>query len=94
MKSIKIDRLDIRLKGISPQVARSLAAGLGNEISKQLANQHSFLNEKGLINISKIDSGVFQTSKVSRSLELQRMIADRIVGSITSKTKSQTQQKG
>ena len=94
MKSIEIDRIEIRLKSTSPQVARSLAAGLGNEISKQLTRQPSFLKGKGRVNISNIDAGVVQTSRSRDSSAMRRMIADRIVRSITAKTKSTIQRRG
>ncbi len=94
MKNIEIDRIEIRLKSSSPNVAHSLAAGLGNEISKQLTQQHSFLKGKGLVNISNIDAGVVQTSRSRDSSAMRRMIADRIVRSITAKTKSTIQRRG
>ncbi|MFQ5793437.1 MAG: hypothetical protein ACE5JP_00100 [Candidatus Bipolaricaulia bacterium] len=91
MTNIKIDRLEIRLKDISPQVARSSVAGLGHELLKQLAKQHGLLRKKHAINISKIDSGAFRTSTGTSAFDLRRMIAGRISESITSKTKSYTQ---
>ena len=37
--TVKINRLEIHLKGISPQTARTLVSGLGHELMTQLAEQ-------------------------------------------------------
>ncbi len=87
MTGIKIDRLKIRLRGISPQVARSLAEGLGHELLGQLARQQGLLKAKRTNNISKIDSGAFQASRDTSPSDLRRIIAGRIVGAIESKAK-------
>lgn len=87
MTTLKIDRLEIRSKGISPQGARTLAGGLGNELLKRLAQQQPLLRKKRTINIGKIDSGTLQTSRNSSSSDLRGMIAGKIVESIASKTK-------
>jgi hypothetical protein len=85
MKNIKVDRIGIRLKGISPQLARSTAAGLGNELIEQLGKQSGLLKKKGVINIRNIDTGMFKTSKDTGSSGLRRMIAGRIAESIASR---------
>lgn len=87
MTSIKIDRLEIRLKGISSRMARLSVAGLGHELQKQLAKHSGLLKEKHTININKIDSGALKTSKATNYSDLRRVIAGRIAGSIASKTK-------
>lgn len=87
MAIVKVDRLEIRLKGISPQVANSLTNGIGNEILKQLAAQRGLLANKRTVKISRIESGTFQTSRGQNPSDLQQTIASSIVQSIASKAK-------
>ena len=88
MKKIQIDRLELRLKGISAKRASSLAAGLGNELSKQLAGQHIITKEKGAVNIDKIDTGALQAPRAATTSSLRQLIAGRIASSIASSIKS------
>ncbi|MEW6417492.1 MAG: hypothetical protein AB1480_05145 [Nitrospirota bacterium] len=87
MKDIKIDRLEIRLCGISPRVALSTVSGLGNELLKNVSKEDGLFNQSSAVNISKIDSGKFQTRGYVSSSDLRKMIANRITESIVSKTK-------
>jgi hypothetical protein len=82
MKSVKVDRLEIRLKCISPEVARSAAAGLGNEVLGQLSERPRPL-PKGKT-IGRIDLGTIVTVRGRGSSDLRRAIAAKVVESITS----------
>ena len=84
MKSVKVDRLEIRLKGISPEVARSSAAGLGNEVLGQLSERPGQLPKGPAKTIGRIDSGTLETAQGTCSSDLRRVIAARVVKSITS----------
>ena len=87
MKDIKIDRLEIRLRGISPRLVRSTVSGLGDELIKNVSKEEGLFSQSGAFNISKIDSGKFQTPGHVSSSDLRKMIANRITESIVSKTK-------
>jgi hypothetical protein len=80
MQSVKVDRLEIRLKGTSPGVARSAAAGLGNEVLGQLSKRSGPSEKKPA---KTIDLGTLETVRGTRSSDLRRAIAARIVESIT-----------
>ena len=84
MKSVKVDRLEIRLKGISPEVARSAATGLGNEVLGQLSERPRPLPKGPAKTIGRIDSGTLETAQGTGSSDLRRVIAARVVKSITS----------
>ena len=84
MKSVKVDRLEIRLKGISPEVARSAAAGLGNEVLGQLSERSGPSRKKPTKTISRIDLGTLETVRGTGSSDLRRAIAAKVVESITS----------
>lgn len=84
MKSVKVDRLEIRLKGISSEVARSAAAGLGNEVLDQLSERPGPLPKETAKTIGRIDLGTMETLRGRDSSDLRRAIAAKVVESITS----------
>jgi hypothetical protein len=85
MKGIKVGRIEIRLKGISPEVAQSSILRLGDELMRQIAKQYNLIRGKGVINISSVDGGVFQAGRDTTSSDLGQMIASKITSSIASK---------
>jgi hypothetical protein len=83
--SIKIDRLEIRLKGISPQVARASIAGIGNELMEQLAKQHNLLKRERTAYIEKIDSGTLRNERNTSPSDMKRLVAARIANAVGSR---------
>jgi hypothetical protein len=81
MDSVEINRLEIRVRGVSPEVARSAVAGLGNEVLGQLAERSA---EVAARKVGRIDLGKLETVRGARPSELRRAIAARVVRSITS----------
>ena len=84
MKSVKVDRLEIRLKGVSSEVARSAVAGLGNEVLGQLSKQPRASRERLAKTIGRVELGTLRTARGTSSSELRRAVATRIASSITS----------
>ena len=91
MPSIKIHRLKIHLKSISPQSARNLADGLGNELIAQLADHQYQLKEPHAI--TNIDAGTIQTRGKTKPTDIRRQAARRITESITSTINPPNQEK-
>jgi len=85
--SIKIDRLEIRLKGVSPQAARVTFAGIGNELMEQLAKQQNLLKGEHTAFIEKIDSGTMKIEGNTNSSDRRRLVASRIANSVGSRSK-------
>lgn len=81
MDSVEIKRLEIRLRGVSPEVARSAVAGLGNEVLGLLAERSG---EGAARKVGSIELGRLETARGASPSELRRAIAARVVGSITS----------
>ena len=81
MDSIEIDRLEIRVRGVSPEVARSAVAGLGDEVLDLLAQRSG---EGAARKVGRIELGRLETARGVGPSELRRAIAARVVGSITS----------
>jgi hypothetical protein len=86
MANLKINRLEIRLKGLSPQAARTSVAALGRELLAQLAKQEGLLQQKGTINISNLDAGTLPISQQTSSADMGGQMASRIVKSVASET--------
>jgi hypothetical protein len=79
--SIEIDRLEIRVRGVSSEVARSAVAGLGNEVLGLLAERPG---ERAARKVVRMDLGKLESVRDANSSHLRRAIAARVVGSITS----------
>ena len=93
-QNIKIERLEIRLKGVSAERARAAAANLGSELMHELAAAQAFGRKGGArsISIARIDSGTTNAGSASGAggmspAELRRMIVRRIAASIGDKFK-------
>jgi hypothetical protein len=84
-RSIEIDRLELRLKGISPEAARAAADGLGQDLLQRLASLPDAGAKKGVHRIGEIDSGALKLSKGTSPGALRNAIAQKIAGSIQSK---------
>ena len=82
---IKINRLEIHIKNISPEVAHESIPGLGEELMEQLSFRKDKLRKNNEANIDKIDSGKEITGKETGSFYLRKMIAGRIAESIVTK---------
>lgn len=80
MQNVKIDRLEIHLKGIPSTVARSAAAGLGNELLDQLSKQPELLQKR---HAGTIDLGTMRAARGTSSSDLRRAIATRVAASLT-----------
>jgi hypothetical protein len=88
-QNIKIERLEIRLKGVSAERARAAVANLGYELMHELAAARTFGRNGGAgrsIRIARIDSGTTGAGEMSPA-ELRRLIVRRIAASIGDKFK-------
>ncbi len=85
--SIEIDRLEIRLKGVSPQAARATITGIGSELVEQLAKQHDLLEGGHTAHIEKRDSGTLRNERNTGPSDLRRMVAARIADAVGSRSK-------
>ena len=86
-KEIRINRLEIRLKGTGADAARAAVDDLGHEVMGQLAAQPGMLRGRRLLRVGEIDSGSFRQSGEMTASELRRFIARKIAASIISQIK-------
>ena len=94
MPGIRIDRIEVRLRGVSPGFVRALSEGLGNEVLEQLIRERLFLNEKPGGKINRIDPDTLKISMHESPSDLRRMIAGRIVESISTQNRQKTKKEG
>jgi len=85
-RSISIDRLEIRLKGISADTARAATNDLGRDILGQLTAQRN-PPAGGIRAVNKVDAGTVHLSGETRASDLRSMIARKVAASIKSKMK-------
>lgn len=86
-RSIHIDRLQIRLKGISPESARAAVGDLGRELMGQLATPSRGPNRQRTGNIDHLDSGTVHLTAGTTPSALRETLASRIAVSINSRPK-------
>jgi hypothetical protein len=79
---IAIDRLEIRLKGVSAASARAAVGELGRELMGQLATTRQGPGGQRSGNIERVDSGTVQLPSGATPSELGRTIAGRIAASL------------
>lgn len=80
-KDVRIDRLDIRLRGVS-KVSPDSIAGIGSDLLEQLAKKQDILKEKRSDRIEKIDSGTLKVEKDASPSDLHRAVATRIADEV------------
>ena len=94
MPGVRIDRIEVRLRGVSPGLVRASSEGLGNEVLEQLIRERLFLNEKPGSKINRIDPDALKISMDESPSDLRRMIAGKIVESISTQNRQKTKKEG
>ncbi len=93
MKGIRIDRLEIRLKGIPFGNVKDSMNGLGSELMSRLSKDGDLLKRIDTARIDRINSGAVQTHGERNGSALREMIVDRITGSILQEAQRQKEEK-
>jgi hypothetical protein len=86
-RSIQIERLEIRLKGVAPQSARAVASHLGTDLLGQLSQLPTLSGGRRVVKIGHLDAGTFRLSGETAPSELRHQIARSVAASIKSKLK-------
>jgi hypothetical protein len=81
-RTIDIDRLELRVSGISADTVRAAASGLGQELLQRLASLPDGRVKTGSHRIGELDSGRLSLSNQTTAAALRSAIAQRITGSI------------
>jgi len=83
-QSIRIERLEIRFKGVSPLSARAAIDGLGRELLGQLSGTQLPSGAKSTVRIDQLDAGRYPVASGTGPAELRGKIAERVAASIRS----------
>jgi hypothetical protein len=83
-RTIRIERLEIRLKGVAPEAARAAAGHLGADLLGQL-NELPALGGRRVVNISRLDAGTLRVSGASAPGLLRQQLARAVAATIRSK---------
>lgn len=90
MPEIKIDRLEIRMKGISPATARDSLSGLTVDLARQLKSRRRELNREKPQRIERIDLGSLEHSRGDAApAQLRGRIAGAIAAAVVSNCKNE-----
>ena len=87
-RRIDVDRLEIRLKGVSPESARTAVGDLGRELLSQLAAPRQDRGDQRTGSVDRVDSGTVRLASGATSSELRSTIAGRIAAAIRSTSKT------
>jgi hypothetical protein len=86
-QNISIERLQIRLKGVSAHVARTAVSELGHELLGQLASSGQPQDAGRNVRAGEIEIGTVRLSGETGPAELRRVITQNVAASINSKMK-------
>ena len=84
---IRIGGLEIRLRRIAPETARSAVSGLGQNLLDQLSSPYGRSAGKRTINIARISPDTLRVAAGANPNELRIAIVESIANSIRSKMK-------
>jgi hypothetical protein len=84
-RSININRLEIRLRGISPLAARLAVNDLGHELLGRLSDVPGLSGGGRTVRVDKIDAGVGSIAAGGGPDKLRGTIASQITASVKSK---------
>jgi hypothetical protein len=82
--TIKIDRLEIRLKGLSPETVGSAREGLEDALRQGLTEGHFQPREQDARALGRINAGTVPVPNGIGGTELRRVIANRITRTLQS----------
>lgn len=82
MPRIRIDKINIQAKGISPQKVRNAANNLGASIQTRLHELSPMDIHPGTRNIGEVDLGSVNIDRGATSAEISDRIASRILNSV------------
>ena len=82
-KNIDIERLEIRLRGVSPEPIRATVREFGQDLLVQLSANGGLRPKR----IERVDSGTLQVTAGTRPAELSSRLAKHVAASIRTKLK-------
>ena len=87
-RSIEIDRLEIRLKGVATESVRAAVGDLGREVLGQLAQQGQGRERTG--RVDRVEAGSARLTSGATVSELRQTIAGRIAVAVNSSRRNRS----
>lgn len=84
-RNIRIERLEVRLRGVAPEPARAAVRGLGRELAERLGEPQNSRGGAKAVRIVGIDAGTSRLPDRTGASELRSVIAHRVAASIAAK---------
>jgi len=81
---ISINRIDLRSRGIPPEIARSAVEGLGQEVMQNLVQQ-GVVNPGQMIELGDLNLETLSLMKVGDAREIRREIASVLTKAIAAR---------
>lgn len=81
---IAINRINLRTRGIPPEIARSAVDGLGQEVMQNLV-ERGVVNHGQIIQLSDLNLETLSLTKVGDATELRREIAQVLTKAIAAR---------
>ena len=81
---ILINRIDLRSRGIPPEIARSAVEGLGQEVMQNLVQQ-GLVNPGQMIQLGDLNLETLSLMKVGDAREIRRAIASALTKAIAAR---------
>ena len=80
-RTIGIERLEVRLNGVSPDLARAVVGDFGSELLGQLAGRHGHAQTG---RIERLNAGTVSLTSPATPSGLRRAIAGRVADAVIS----------
>jgi len=81
-RDIRIDRMTVRLRGVSPDVARDLGGAIGRDLIRELSRQTPVAGRRPSGRVDAIDSGRATVAAGSTAADLRGTIVNRIARAV------------
>jgi hypothetical protein len=82
---VKIDRLEIRLRGADQNAARELGATIGEQVLQEIASMANLTRGRRSSRIAQIDAGMLNLEADTSSPRSRSAIAARIAAAVNSR---------
>jgi hypothetical protein len=84
-RELKIERLEVRLRGVAPHEARSAADGLGRELAERLAAEPLRAGAARPVHVGHVDAGAHALGGGADAAALRDVLARRITEAVGAK---------
>jgi hypothetical protein len=85
--NVRIENLQVNMRGVSPDVARQTAANVGQEVLKELSFHQAYMKNARTTKIENIETGSISITSGVQPDRLRGLIAERVAAAIAARLK-------